>query len=91
MLVRIISFKFESATCYDILKPYLIVDAELSHLSWKPRPLGSFSLKNFHSYLLQQSTTYYLNIRLSLYFYYANLGPNNIMVLEESNVKDILN
>lgn len=90
MLARIISLKFESTTCCGILKPYLIMDAELSYLSQKLRPLGSFSFKDFYFYLLQQLITYYLDVGLFLHFYHADLRPNNIMILEKGNVKRIL-
>lgn len=90
MVARITSLKFENTNCCGVLKPYLTVDAKLSYPSWKPRLLGPFSLKDFHSYFLRQSTTCYPNVGLSLHFYYPDLGPSNIMVLEEGNVEEIL-
>ena len=89
-LARITSLKFESATHRGVLEPYLTVDAEPSHPSWKPRPLGPFSLEDFKSYLLRQSTTFYPDVGLPLHFYHADLGPTNIIVSEEGNVEGIL-
>lgn len=89
-LAGITSLKFESATRRGVLEPYLTVDAELSHPSWKPRPLGPFSLEDFNSYLLRQSTTCYPDVGLSFHFYHADLGPSNIMVSKEGNVEGIL-
>ena len=88
-LASITSLKFESATCRGVLEPYLTVDAESSYPSWKPRPLGPFSLEDLNSYLFQQSTCY-PEVELPLYFYHADLGPSNIMVSEEGNVEGIL-
>ena len=89
-LASITSLRLESATGHGVLEPYLTVDAEPSHPSWKPRPLGPFSLEDFISYLFQQSTTYYLEVKLPLHFYHADLGPSDIMVSEEGNVEGIL-
>ena len=64
--------------------------AEPSHPSWKPKPLGPFSLEVFNSYLSRQSTTHCLDIGLSLHFYHADLGPGNIILSEEGKVEGIL-
>ncbi len=89
-LAGITSLTFESATHRGVLDQFLTVDAEDSHPSWKPRPVGPLSLEDFNSYLLQQSTTHCPDIGHSLHFYHADLGPNNIMVSEEGNVEGIL-
>ena len=89
--VGITLLKFGSATRHGILKSYLTMDTRLSHLSWKPRSLDSFFIKDFNFYHLQQLTTCYPNIGLSLHFYYANLEPNNIIVSEKGNLKEIPN
>ena len=89
-LARITSLRYESATCRGVLEPYITVDAEPSHPSWKPRPLGPFSLEELKSYLFQQSTTYYPQVKLPFYFYHADLGPSNIMVSASGKVMGIL-
>lgn len=89
-LARITSRTFRSATRRGVLEPFLTAAAEPSHPSWKPRPLGPFPLKDFNSYLSQQSITYCPDIGLSLHFYHADLGPGNIMVSEKGNLEGIL-
>ena len=89
-LAGITSLAFESATHRGVLEPFLTVDAEPSYPSWKPRIVGPFSLEDFKSYLLRQSTTQCPDIGHSLHFYHADLGPGNIMVSEEGNVEGIL-
>ena len=89
-LAEITSLTFESATGRGVLEPFLTVDAEPSHPSWKPRPLGPFSLEDFNSYVSRQSTTPCTDIGLSLHFYHADLGPGNIIVSEDGNVEGIL-
>lgn len=89
-LAGITSLTFEGATHRGVLEPFLTVDAEPSHPSWKPRPVGPFSLEDFNSYLLRQSITHCPDIGRSLHFYHADLGPGNIMVSEEGNVEGIL-
>ncbi|KAE8372457.1 hypothetical protein BDV26DRAFT_301879 [Aspergillus bertholletiae] len=42
-LAEAISENLQSATGYGVLEPFLTVDPEASHPSWKPRPLGPFS------------------------------------------------
>ncbi|KAL9123879.1 MAG: hypothetical protein Q9217_006734 [Psora testacea] len=88
-LAGITSLTFESATHRGVLEPFLTLAAEPSHPSWKPRPLGPFSVNDFNSYLLQ-STIHYPDIGPSLHFYHADLGPGNIMVSEDGNVEGIL-
>ncbi|KAK0507414.1 hypothetical protein JMJ35_010452 [Cladonia borealis] len=89
-LASITSLRFESATHRGVLEPYLTVDAEPSHPSWKPIPLGPFSLEGFKSYLFQQPSTHYPEVGFPFHFYHADLGPSNIMVLEDGNVEGIL-
>jgi len=91
-LAGITSVTFESATGRGVLEPYLTAAASEppSHPSWKPRPLGPFSLEDLNSYLLRQSITHYPAIGLSLHFYHADLGPGNIMVSDEGNIEGIL-
>ena len=89
-LAKITSHSFESATGRGVVEPFLTVDPEPSHPSWKPIPLGPFSLEDFDSYLLRQSIRDCPDIGLSLHFYHADLGPGNIMVSEEGNVAGII-
>lgn len=89
-LAEVTSLTFESATHCGVLEPFLEEDAEPSHPSWKPRPLGPLSLEDLSSYLLQQSNTYCPDVGLSLHFYHADLGPSNIMVSEEGNLEGII-
>ena len=89
-LAGITSSTFEGATHRGVLEPFLTMAAEPSHPSWKPRPLGPFSVKDFNSYLSRQLTIHCPDIRPSLHFYHADLGPGNIMVSEEGNVEGIL-
>ena len=88
-LAGITSLRFESATHRGVVEPFLTVDAEPSHPSWKPIPVGPFSLEGFNSYLLRQSI-HCPDIGHSFHFYHADLGPSNIMVSEEGNVEGIL-
>jgi hypothetical protein len=89
-LAGITSLVFESATRRGVLEPFLTLAAERSHPSWKPRPLGPFSLADFNSYLSQQSTKHCLDIGPYFHYYHADLGPGNIMVSEEGKVEGIL-
>lgn len=89
-LAGITSLTFESATGRGVLEPFLTGAAEPSHPSWKPRPLGPFSVGDLNSYLPRQSDTHRPDIGLSLHFYPAYLGPGNIMVSEKGSVEGIL-
>ncbi|CAG8961939.1 hypothetical protein HYFRA_00013719 [Hymenoscyphus fraxineus] len=89
ILSGITSSSFESATHRGVLEPFLALDAEPNHPSWKPRPLGPFSLTEFVSHLSRRSSTHYFDIGTLFYFYHADLGPGNIMV-EDSKVVGIL-
>lgn len=79
-LAKITSTSFESATHQAVLEPFLGLPAELDYPSWKPRPLGPFSLTNFASHSSRQPSTYHSDIGTLFYFYHADLGPGNIMV-----------
>ncbi|KAI9056181.1 hypothetical protein LZ554_001109 [Drepanopeziza brunnea f. sp. 'monogermtubi'] len=71
---------FESATHRGVLEPFLALDAEPDHPSWKPRPLGPFSLAEFTSHLSRRSDAHRYDIGTLFHFYHADLGPGNIMV-----------
>lgn len=85
-LAEITSPRLQSATGRGVLEPFITKDAE-SMPSWKPRPLGPFSLEHFNSYVSEQPSLHCHDI---FHFYHADLGPGNIMVSEEGNVMGIL-
>ncbi|CZT13887.1 uncharacterized protein RCO7_05100 [Rhynchosporium graminicola] len=82
----ITSPSFESATHRGVLEPFLALDAESNHPSWKPRPLGPFSVADFTSYISQLPSTRCLDIGTRFHFYHADLGPGNIMVRDNKVV-----
>jgi len=89
ILSKITSSFFESATHRSVLEPFLALATKADHPSWKPRPLGPFSLPDFASHLSQRSSTHCYDIGTHFYFYHADLGPGNIMV-SDSKVVGIL-
>lgn len=80
-LASISSCKFETATGHAIVEPFLHSTADVSHPSWIPRPIGPFSSKSLASHLSAVAPESDLDIGSLFYFYHADLGPTNIMVL----------
>jgi hypothetical protein len=89
-LAAVTSLAFKSATSRGVLEPFLMALADPSHPSWKPRLLGPLPLATFTTYLSNWSSQPCLDIGLPLHFYYANLGPDNIVVSNDGHIKAIL-
>jgi len=75
---------FESATGRAVVEPFLNSTANASHPSWVPRSLGPFSSKDLASHLSAVAPGSDLDTGSTFYFYHADLGPTNIMVLDNS-------
>jgi hypothetical protein len=84
------SLSLRTATGCRVLEPFLNVDAEDSHPSWKPRLLGPFPLPIFEKYLQRISTQPTPPIGDTFCFYHADLGPTNITVSSDGKVTGIL-
>lgn len=89
-LATLQSSSFQSATERGILEPFLNVYAEDSYPSWKPRLLGPFSLPIFKRYLQRISRLPAPLAGDTFHFYHADLGPTNILVSEDGQVKAVL-
>ncbi|GFF76812.1 hypothetical protein IFM62136_09413 [Aspergillus lentulus] len=89
-LAEATSEKLQSATGCGVLEPFLTVDAEASHPSWKPRPLGPFSRIEAEKYFLRISTMPLPPIGDRFYFYHADLGPTNILLSDDGTIEAIL-
>lgn len=84
------SSSFQSATGLGVLEPFLNVHAEASHPSWKPRLLGPFPSLTFVKYLQRISKRPTPIFEGTFHFYHADLGPTNILVSQDGEVKGIL-
>lgn len=81
---------FQSATGRGLLEPFLKVDAEDSHPSWKPHLIGPFSLPTFRRYLKRISQLPVPRVGNAFHFYHADLGPTNILVSDDGQVSAVL-
>jgi len=75
------SCRFESATGHAVVEPFLHSTADMSHPSWVPRPVGPFSYEGLASHLSAVEPEYNLDVGSLFYFYHADLGPTNIIIL----------
>ncbi|RHZ48757.1 aminoglycoside phosphotransferase family protein [Aspergillus thermomutatus] len=89
-LAEATSEKLQSATGCGVLEPFLTVDPEDSHPSWKPRPLGPFSRTDAEKYFLRISTMPLPPIGDRFHFYHADLGPTNILLSDDGTIEAIL-
>jgi hypothetical protein len=83
-LASISSTRFESATGHAVVEPFLNSTADVCHPSWIPRPIGPFSSKALASHLSAVAPESGLDVGSLFYFYHADLGPTNIMVLDSA-------
>ncbi|KAH9221682.1 hypothetical protein DL95DRAFT_355778 [Leptodontidium sp. 2 PMI_412] len=81
-LASISASRFETATGHAVIEPFLDGIADASHPSWIPRPIGPFSSESLASHLSTIAPGSRLDVGDLFYFYHADLGPTNIMVLE---------
>ncbi|KAL3459657.1 hypothetical protein BJX64DRAFT_291005 [Aspergillus heterothallicus] len=84
------SGNLESSTGLGVLEPFLNVDGEESHPTWKPRPLGPFSHSMAKRYFQRISTQQLPIIGDEFHFYHSDLGPTNILVSGDGTVVSIL-
>jgi hypothetical protein len=84
------SSSFQSVTGLGVLEPFLNVHAETSHPSWKPRLLGPFPSHTFVKYLQRISKRPTPNFEDIFHLYHADLGPSNILVSQDGEVRGIL-
>lgn len=74
-----------------MLEPFLNVDSEDSHPSWKPRLLGPLARALFEKYLQRISAESQNTPPVDrFHFYHADLGPTNILVANDGTVQGIL-
>jgi len=83
-LASISTSRFETATGCAVVEPFLNDIADASRPSWIPRPIGPFSSESFASHLATVAPGSCLDVGDLFYFYHADLGPTNIMVLEST-------
>jgi Phosphotransferase enzyme family len=81
---------FQSATGRGVYDLFLNVKAESSHPSCRPRLLGPFQRHTFEKYLQKMSKQPTPALGDSFCFYHADLGPTNILVSNDGEVKGIL-
>lgn len=81
---------FQSATGLGVLEPFLNVHAESSHPSWKPRLLTPLRHRAFEKYLQRISKQPVPLLGDKFCFYHADLGPTNILVSNDGEIKGIL-
>ncbi|GAB1194472.1 hypothetical protein APSETT444_003718 [Aspergillus pseudonomiae] len=74
----------QSATGCGVLELFLASDAEESHPSWKPRPLGPLSRTVAERYLQKMSTQSPPPIGDRFHFYHADLSPTNTLISDDS-------
>lgn len=84
------SENLQSATGCGVLEPFLTVDPEASHPSWKPRPLGPFSRTVTERYFEKLSTRPPPPIGERFHFYHADLGPTNILISDDGTAVEAI-
>jgi hypothetical protein len=89
-LAAITSPRFETISGKAVQESWLRQDAPESHPSWKPYPLGPFSLEEMREYLARISSMPAPFIDEDFLFYHADLGPSNIMVAEDGTLSGII-
>jgi hypothetical protein len=89
-LAILTSMSLQSSTGLGVLEPFLNVQAESSHPSWKPRPLGPLPLPVFQNYLQKISKQSAPLVGETFHFYHADLGPTNILVSNDGKVRGVL-
>ncbi|KAI9743915.1 MAG: hypothetical protein M1818_002649 [Claussenomyces sp. TS43310] len=85
-LASISSCRFESAAGRAVVEPFLHSMADVSHPSWIPRPIGPFSSTALAFHLSAVAPECDLDVGSLFYFYHADLGPTNIIVLDSTVV-----
>ncbi|KAK2623871.1 hypothetical protein QTJ16_006505 [Diplocarpon rosae] len=76
--------RVETATGQAIAEPFFNSIADASHPSWLPRLMGPFSSESLASHLSTIAPGSRLEVGDHFYFYHADLGPTNIMVLDSA-------
>ncbi|KAL4933284.1 uncharacterized protein BDV17DRAFT_286960 [Aspergillus undulatus] len=89
-LANITSNRLQSATGWGVLEPYLSAEAHSSHPSWKPQLLGPMSTDTFERYLQRISKSKSPPATDKFHYYHADLGPTNILILEEGKINAVL-
>ncbi|KAE8147512.1 kinase-like domain-containing protein [Aspergillus avenaceus] len=80
----------QSATGCGVLEPFLNVEEEESHPSWKPTLLGPFSRIATEKYFQRISPLMPSPIGDRFHFYHADLGPTNILLTDDGAVRAII-
>lgn len=81
-LASILSSSFETGTGHAIDEPFLKDLDDASHPSWIPRLIGPFSSEGLASHLPSVAPGSRLDVGDKSYYYHADLGPTNVVVLE---------
>ncbi|KAB8219218.1 hypothetical protein BDV33DRAFT_174267 [Aspergillus novoparasiticus] len=89
-LAEATSENLQSATGCGVLEPFLTVDAEASHPSWKRQSLGPLSRTVAERYLRKISTQLCPPVGERFHFYHADLSPTNILLSGDSSIEAIL-
>jgi len=91
ILAANISTRLETVTGLPVSNErWLMDDTPESHLTWHPRFLGPLSQEALRAYLTNISTVRPPDIDPEFYFYHADLGPTNIMVLDDGRLSGII-
>ncbi|GKZ28346.1 hypothetical protein AbraIFM66950_003603 [Aspergillus brasiliensis] len=78
-LTEATSEKLQSTMGHGVLEAFLTMHPEALHASWKPRPLGPFSLVTAEKYFNRMSTMPAPPIGDRFYFYHSDLSPTNLL------------
>jgi Ser/Thr protein kinase RdoA (MazF antagonist) len=82
--------RFQTISGYGIREPWLQGKAYASHPTWLPRLLGPFSLEEMRANMERISTEPPPAIDPVFHFYHADLGPTNVMVMQDGTVSGII-
>lgn len=85
-----ISPKLQTVSGTGVLENFLSGDKPAAHPSWKPIPLGPFSVEEIHSYLTKIDPDVRLEFGDTFYYYHADLGPTNVMISDDGHVSGII-
>ncbi|KAE8308607.1 hypothetical protein BDV41DRAFT_581276 [Aspergillus transmontanensis] len=89
-LAEATSENWQSAKGRGVLEPFLTVDAEASHPSWKRQLLGRLSRTVAERYLQKISTQLCPPVGERFHFYHADLSPTYILLSGDSSIEAIL-
>ncbi|CAH0017214.1 unnamed protein product [Clonostachys rhizophaga] len=81
---------FQTINGYGVREPWLQDKPPTQHPLWLPRLLGPLSVQEMQAYMIKISKEPPPSVSLLFHFYHADLGPKNIIVLEDGKVSGII-